>query len=179
MKNKQFYLVSLLGILALAVVTSSVEAHGIQTEVVSAQKVHFAYDDGSPLKEAAVTVKDSTGKEIGTGKTDATGHFDFSSFPGVKTIEATDLMGHHGTCSTDAKGTSVHADHDHGEHSHADHDHGGHSHADHDHATPSHELDGQQRFNRSTIIIAVLIILAVIAAGFSFGRKKGCNGENE
>ena len=168
MKNKQFYLVSLLGILALAVVTSSAEAHGIQTEVVSAQKVRFAYDDGTPLKEAAVTVKDSTGKEIGTGKTDETGHFDFSSFPGAKTIEATDLMGHHGTCSTDAKGTSVHADHSHGEHSHADHEHGAHS----------HKLDGQQRFNRSTLIIAVLIILAVIAAGFSFGRKKGDNGEN-
>lgn len=165
-----FFLIVFVVIL-LSAFNRSVLAHGVHSEEAGPNKVHFHYDDESPVKQAFITVRDSTGKELGSGKTDDQGNFDYTAFSNADEIEVNDPMGHHTTYSVRSKNDSGHS------HSHSGHDHDhealDHEVHDHDqvHNTTSSSMEPSKSENKTTIVIIVLAVLVLIAIGFSRGNR--------
>ena len=82
--------------LLILLAATAVDAHGVRTETIGADKIRFSYDDGSPLSRAYITVYDAGDQEIATATADNDGVFDISVYPDAAKISAADVFGHRG-----------------------------------------------------------------------------------
>ena len=130
-------------------------AHEPIVKEVEPGKLHFFFDDGSPMSEAFITVYTKAGEQIATAQADADGYFVYTSYEGAGKISGGDASGHlvfFNIKTPVAQETAPEADSD----------------------TPEPQTPAQgEDTNRQLTIVAVLTALGVIAfVSYANNKKK-------